>query len=510
MRRVAIAAGSQIAAEAGADIADRGGNAVDTAVAATVAGMCTDPGIIAPGGSAYITIWPAQGDPIVIDAYAEVPGRGLASPPDDFGTRVAMAYGGGMETLVGHRSVATPGTFAGLGEASRDFGALPWSAVMAPSIEAIGAGFPLSATSAAYLTYSHGPIFDTAPDSFRALHHEDGTPLVEGDMVRIEGLPEALEVIATEGPEAFYTGSIGRAMAADMEAHGGYLTAADLANYRPIRREPIVVDAGDWLVATNPAPAIGGATMAAMLMLAEDHPFNEWSEEEVRRLLVIQRAVLRYRARHFDDAGDRHAVVARLLEAARVGDHRWLLDAPSTIHTSAVDTDGLACSITASAGYGAGIMIPGTGMWLNNSLGELELQPHGLQRFAPGDRLASNMAPTVARREDGAVLAIGSPGASRISTAVSQVLLNFIHLGISLSEAVEHPRVHVEVFEGSPTIAFEPGMPVVPFDDFEVRRFPDLSMYFGGVGVAMFDPVAGLYQVADSRRALGVASGGSA
>ena len=95
-----------------------------------------------------------------------------------------------------------------------------------------------------------------------------------------------------------------------------------------------------------------------------------------------------------------------------------LLASPSTIHTSAVDTDGLACSITTSAGYGAGVMIPGTGMWLNNSLGELELQPHGLARFGPGDRLPSNMAPTVARRTDGKVMAIGSPGADRITTAI--------------------------------------------------------------------------------------------
>jgi len=510
MRRVAIAAGSQIAAQAGADIADHGGNAVDAAVAATITGMCTDPGIIAPGGSAFVTIWPPDGDPVVIDAYAEVPGRGLDDPPADFGDRVSMAYGGGMETLIGHRSVATPGAFAGLGDASGEFGSLAWPAVMRPAIEVARLGFPLSATSAAYLNYSHEPIFDLAADSHRALHHPDGTPLLEGETVRIEGLADALELIAVEGPAAIYTGEIGRALAADMAANGGRLTAQDLAAYEPIRRDPINVEADGWAVATNPAPAIGGAAMAAMLTLAEAHPFANWTEGEVRQLARIQRSVLDYRARHFDDAGDRSAAVAALLEAARLGDHRSLLDSPSTIHTSAVDTDGLACAITASAGYGAGIMIPGTGIWLNNSLGELELQPQGLDRFGPGDRLPSNMAPTVARRSDGAVLAIGSPGASRITTAVSQVLLNFFHLGMSLREAVEHPRVHVEVFDGSPSIAFEPGMPVVPFDDLGVRRFPDLSMYFGGVGVAMFDPAAGLFQVGDSRRALGVASGGTA
>ncbi|MCJ7725336.1 MAG: gamma-glutamyltransferase, partial [Acidimicrobiia bacterium] len=407
-----------------------------------------------------------------------------------------------------HRSVATPGVFAGLGEASAEFGAKPWADVVGPAVDVARRGFLLSTTSAAYLAYARRPIFDRIPASHRALCRSDGTPIGEGERVFIEGLAEAMESIAVEGPDVFYTGWIGRALAEDMAAHGGRLTAEDLAVYQPIRRAPILAAADDWMVATNPAPAIGGAMMAAILLLAEDHPFASWTPDEVRRLAAIQRSVLEYREGHLDDAGDRHAAVAALLEAARLGDHRSLLDAPSTIHTSAVDTDGLACAITTSAGYGSGVMIPGTGMWLNNSLGELELHPHGLDRFSPGDRLPSNMAPTVAKRPDGAVLAIGSPGAGRITTAVSQVLLNVFHLGMSLSEAVEHPRVHVESFEGSPTIAFEAGMPVEAFDGLGVRRFADLSMYFGGVGVAMFDPVAGLSQVADSRRALGAASGG--
>jgi gamma-glutamyltranspeptidase/glutathione hydrolase len=509
MRRVAIAAGSTIAAEAGAAVADRGGNAVDAAIAATITGMCTDPGIIAPGGGAFLTVWPPDGEPLVVDAYAEMPGRGRAGAPDGFGERIHMAYGGGMETLVGHGSVATPGAFAGLGAASRAYGAVAWEEVMAPAVGWAERGFPLSSTAAAYLTYAHEPIFDRYPESRRALHHEDGSPLLEGETVRIEGLGDTLRTLAEHGPAALYTGDVGRRLAEDMADNGGRITSEDLAAYRPLQREPIVVECGGWTVATNPAPAIGGATMAAMLMLADAAGFERWDAEGVRRLTGIQRAVLGYRARHLDDSGDRESAVARLLDAARVGDHRALLDSPSTIHTSVVDTDGLVCAVTTSAGYGSGVMIPGTGMWLNNSLGELELQPHGLERFAPGDRLPSNMAPTVARRPDGAVLAIGSPGASRITTAVSQVLLNFIRAGMSLREAVEHPRLHVEVFEGRPTVAHEPGLPVEDPDGLAVRSFPDLSMYFGGVGVAMFDPVGGLFQVADSRRTLGTATGGS-
>jgi gamma-glutamyltranspeptidase/glutathione hydrolase len=509
MRRVSVAAPSRLSLDAAVEVADAGGNAVDAAIASTMAGMVTEPGMIAPGASGFIAVWPPDGDPVVIDAYAEMPGRGLGDVAGrGHGERIYMAYGGGMETLVGHGSIATPGAIAGLGMVSEQFGAMSWAEVVAPSAGWAEQGFPLSPVAAAYLTYSHEPIFDKQPESYRALHHDDGTPLIEGEIVHIDGLADSLRLLADRGPEEFYTGSLGRRMAAEVQAHGGLLNAEDLAAYRPIVREPVAVEVDGWRVATNPPPALGGSVLAAMLLLAEGRPFREWTTEEARRLARVQRAVLRYRARVLDAAADRAAAADFLLERARMGDLGALMDSPSTIHTSCVDTDGLACSVTVSAGYGSGIMVPGTGLWLNNSLGELELHPAGLDAFGPGDRLPSNMAPTVARRGDGAVLAIGSPGASRITTAISQVLLNFIHLGMSLTDAVEHPRLHVEVFDGKPTIAFEPGIPVEPFDDLVARRFPDLSMYFGGIGVTLWDPLAGHFEATDPRRSGAVGSGG--
>jgi gamma-glutamyltranspeptidase/glutathione hydrolase len=385
---------------------------------------------------------------------------------------------------------------------------MSWADVVAPTARWAEEGFPLSPVAAEYLTYSHEPIFDVQPDSFRALHHADGTPLIEGETVHIEGLAESLRLLAKNGPGEFYTGSLGRRMADEVLGHGGSLTAEDLAAYRPIEREPIVVEADGWQVATNPPPALGGAVLAAILLLVEDHPFRSWTEEEARRLAAVQRAVLSYRARVLDRSTDRAAAAAELLDRARAGDLQALLGSASTIHTSCVDSDGLACSVTVSAGYGSGVMVPGTGLWLNNSLGELELHPTGLDSFRPGDRLPSNMAPTVARRSDGAVLAIGTPGASRITTSIAQVLVNFFHVGMSLTDAVDHPRLHVEVFGGRPTIAYEPGMPVVAFDDLEARAFPDLSMYFGGIGVAMWDPLAGHFEAADPRRSGAAGSGG--
>ena len=512
MAQVSIASGSQISAGAGAAVADKGGNAVDAALAAALVSMCTDPGIMAPGASGFITIWPPSGNPITIDAYTEMPGRGL--PNGEFGkgaTKVFLGYGGGMHTLIGYKSIATPGAFAGLSLASEEYGVLPWAEIVAPTLGWIERGFPLSRAAAEYLDYSHEIIFGWHPDSYQTLHQSDGSHYQEGDIIHIPGLANSLRLIAEQGADTVYTGELGNLIAAELQANGGLLTAADLAAYQAIPRSPISIRFGDWEVVTNPPPAVGGACLAAMLLLLDQQPFKQWNPSAVERLVAIQQAVLDYRTHHFHEASNNLVEVeaARLLELAGLSILQTLLKSPSTIHTSAVDSDGWACSISASAGYGSGVMVSGTGLWLNNSLGELELHPQGLQGILPGTRLVSNMAPTIARRDDGTILAIGSPGASRITTAIVQVLLNFIHLEMSLLEAVAHPRLHVEVFEGAPTVAFESGLTVEPITGFVTRCFPQHSMYFGGVQAALWNPTTGLSEAADPRRAGGVARGGT-
>ena len=507
MRRVVIASGSALSAQAGAAVAEDGGNAVDAAVAAMVTAMCTDPGVIAPGSAGFVVVAPEGSHPVVIDAYAEMPGRDAPKENWGSGRPVFMKYGGAVRTTVGYGSVATPGMFAGLELAARRFGSMPWKELMQPAIEAVETGFALPTASAEYLAYSHEAVFGWDPPAKDIMHHPDGSHLSAGDLVRIPHLGDSLRAIADEGVAVLYRGELGAAIASAVAENGGLLTRTDLAAYEPIERRSVHFELGGWDVYTNPPPAVGGSTMAAICMLAAHRGFSSWTADGVSILVRAQRAVLDYRREVLAASGDVEVDAMRLLEAAALGDLRKLNSSPSTTHSSAADTDGNGCAITVSAGYCSGAMPAGTGFFLNNCLGEMELHPAGYHGLEPGTRLTSNMAPTVAHRT-GSTLALGSPGASRITTAVSSVLLNFLVAGLSLSEAVDHPRLHTEVFEGRPTIAYEPGIPVESIDGLDTRRFPDLSMYFGGVQAVIADSAAGLFGCADPRRAGGVARGG--
>lgn len=484
MTSVATATTSTLAADAAREVTERGGNAVDAAIAASLVSMNTEPGVCALAGGAYVTVWPAGGDPVTIDGYVEMPGRGL--DPSELGrgvARVEMAYGGGVTTLVGCGSVATPGSLAALEAARARFGRLPLAASLAPAIRAARAGFPLPAACHRYLEYAGDSIFGRNEISRLALHPDGETLLGVGDLVQMPGLADTLQAIADEGSDIFYRGDIAERIVAHVRAGGGALTLEDMRTYRAIERSAVTVAVGDWRVALNPPPSIGGAVLGALLIGLNDG----------QALLPLLRAALQHRRAHLDLAEDLPAAGRELLDRARGG---TLLaraaQSGSTVHTSAVDDDGLACAITASAGYGSGEIPDGTGLWLNNCLGEIELNRRGLIAGPPGTRLPSNMAPTAARR-DGRVLAIGSPGAGRITSALAQSLGHFLLRGLSLEAAIAQPRLHVETgLERDPvdgrfpeTVCFEPGArPSADTAGMAERAFDELSMYFGGVGAA--------------------------
>lgn len=536
MPEIAVASVSRDSAAAGARMASAGGNAVDAAVASALAAVVTHPGMCSLGGGCFLLVLPPGGPAVAVDGGLEMPGRGL--PRRRLGgpaPRIRLAFAGGVETVVGPASVATPGLLAGCAAASGRWGRLPWAALVEPARERAERGFPLPEACHRFLVHAHDAVYGRDPRSHRALHDDGGELLEPGDTVRVEGLAGSLATIAREGADAFYRGELAGRIADHVRRSGGILTRRDLESYRPDVRRPLELRMDGWTMATNPPPAVGGALLGALLRRMEGEPRDGWTARAVARLVEAQREVfgdLRPRLLRSDDlaaearrpAGGRDGGGAGGAAGPGTG-QGGVADpeagdrdpaggpgsgggagdvSPSTLHVSAVDADGLACSVTLSDGYGSGVMPPGTGIWLNNALGEAELNRRGWHGLEPGTRLTSDMAPTVARDDRGSVLALGTPGAGRIPSILAQTLLSHLRLGLPLAEAVERPRLHVEADE--PRVVAEPGLPLDQVE-LPVRRLPERSIAFGGVAAVLRRDGPRLEAAGDPRRGGGTAVG---
>ncbi len=463
--RIAAATPSRPALEAAFAIARRGGGAVDCAIAATVAAMVTEVGICAPGSGGFVLV-SDHGEAMAYDGYMAAPGLG-GVPDHPNVIQVSMAYGGGVTTLVGPGSIGTPGIWDGMGAAHADHGQIAWADLFGPAITLARDGFGYGSASVTYLTYSHDLVYGRDPASSAVVHRPDGSVRGAGETILMPDLAESLETIAREGARSMHDGTLAERIAEDLRLRGAVLGWADLAGYRVERRSPLAHRCGEWEVDTNPAPAVGGEAMMGVLERVEERGPG------VASMVDAQHEVFRRRS-----DGDP-------------------LRSPSTIHISVVDDHGSACALTASSGYGSGVIPSGTGIWMNNALGELELVPDA-RALTPGTRLVSNMAPTVCRHADGAVLAVGSPGADRITSALAQTLAAFLLEGRSLEDAVGQPRLHV-ILGDPPTVAIEPGLDSSD-TRYPLQRFEDRHMFFGGVGAAMCDRSGRLTAVADPRR----------
>ena len=404
--------------------------------------------------------------------------------------------------------MATPGAFKGFELASQRYGKIPWAELFLPTVDLLRSGFRLSDASGYYLSYAHDVIYGWDKETFGDYHRADGSPLRGGDTVTNRRLADCFEDLAHEGADLLYRGDLGTALARACAERGGLITIHDLEEYAAVERPPARVGLHHWDIATNAPPAVGGITLSALLTLLETRHIAGWSAHEVARYAEAQDAVFSFRRVELDGVGDRFAGGDAIIEMAQRGDLVSIHRSPSTVHASAIDESGLACAITVSAGYGSGAVIPGTGFGLNNSLGEIELISEGLHALPTGQRLLSNMAPTVARSRDGAALAIGSPGADRITSAIATVLMNYVVCGMDISDAVDHPRLHAEFFDGKPTLAVEPGVDVSEVSGLEIRELPELSMYFGGVQVAIKKADGSFVGASDPRRTGAVGIGG--
>ncbi|WP_148615537.1 gamma-glutamyltransferase [Nocardioides rubriscoriae] len=476
MPAVAVAAPSEVAADAAEQVARAGGNAVDVALAAALVAMVNEVGLVSLSSGGFVTVQPptsaGSATAYTVDGWMDVPGRGRTDAERHAARTwdVSTEYGGGVDITIGPGSVAVHGSVAAFGEAHARDGRLPWHEVVAPAVAVARSGFRLGSATRYYLDYVRDDVFGWDDASRAALAGPDGE--LTTDLVVVAGLADSLEQVARD-PRAMHEGDLADAISRDVLARGGLLGPADLAAYRPVVRPALTSRLGPWTLATTPAPSVGGVVVSAIMRLLDG--WSPDAPDATARLVDAQRRVLGHRLDVLEHSTDLEADATAYLQR---------LESGSTAHVSAVDTDGLACAVTVSSGYGSGMVAQGTGIWLNNCLGEQELNPRGPHATAPGTRLLSNMAPTVARHDDGSTLAIGSPGADRITTAITQVLARYL-AGAPLPHAVDHPRVHMH----------RAGRP-----DEVVREETEPTMYYGGVGAALVRGDGHLVAAADPRR----------
>ena len=394
MTRLAVAAPNRAAADAAADVARAGGSAVDAAIAAALVAMVNEVGLVSLSSGGFVAVQPATGPAYTVDGWMDRPGLGRSDDAPPARTwDVDTEYGGGVTITIGPGSVATHGSLAAFGEAHARDGRLPWRELVAPAVDVARGGFALGSASRFYLRYVHETVFGWDAGSHAALH--DAAGRLTEEQVVVPDLAATFEHIADHGPRSLHEGDLAALVARDVQERGGLLGAADLAAYEPVVRAPLTTRVGEWSLGTTPPPSVGGVVVASMLRLLGDRPRGTWTPDDVEHLVRVQRAVLGHRRDVLEVADDLDAAARAWLDRVDA-DHRAVLESGSTAQVSVTDADGAACSITVSSGYGAGMIAAGTGIWLNNCLGEQELNPSG-----GGSRSAGGCCPTW-RRPSGA------------------------------------------------------------------------------------------------------------
>jgi gamma-glutamyltranspeptidase / glutathione hydrolase len=510
----AVAAGHPLTARAGARALEEGGNAVDACVAAGFAGWVAESPLTGPGAGGFALVAPAGGVPRVADFFVATPGLGRPEPAGAEMHAIDVGFGGDSETTqvfrIGEPSCAVPGTTAGLEAVHREYGRLPWAEVVAPAVELARDGVLLTREQA-HLHAILDLILRHTEEGRRLYSRGDGARLQPGDVLRLPDLAETLERIAVEGSQALYVGELARAIADTVAGGGGRLTPEDLSAYGVIWREPVRVRYLGHEVVSNPPPSSGGILIAYGLALLERLGAGEaGSAGAISALVEIMREQTRARDDSFATSLHSGGLEARLLAAdsleaavARITAHRPGADEPApaggTTHVSVVDADGNAASLSSSTGSGSGVIVPGTGIQLNNMLGEYDLVA-GAPAEA-GHRLTSMMAPTVVLGPRGPRLVVGSAGSVRLRGAIMQVIVNVVAHRLSIGDAIDAPRVHLE----EPHVHCEGGFAANELErltswGYDVVRWRRHNLYFGGTNAVEVREDGSLDAAGDRRR----------
>jgi gamma-glutamyltranspeptidase/glutathione hydrolase len=465
-----VVSSQRLASEVGAEILKQGGNAIDAAVAVGYAQAVTNACCANIGGGGFMVIHVASKNVDRFINFREIAAAAAIANMylDKDGKPVKDA------SLLGYLAAGVPGTVLGLDTALREYGTMPRAAVMAPAIRLAREGFILTRADTDIIDAGRAR-FKADPEALRIYSRLDGSPLEPGDRLVQTDLANTLEAIAEGGSDAFYNGPNAQRLEAAMRAHGGIMTAADLAAYTVTESDPVRCSYRGYDVVSAPPPSSGGTTLCEILNILEGYDMKALgyhSAAAVHVMVEAMRHAYMDRNTYLGDPAFVRNPLDRLLSKEYATQIRAQIlpdratpsrdvqpgrsphEKTETTHYSVLDEEGDAVSVTYTVNglFGAAVIAPGTGYFLNDEMDDFTIKigvPNmfGLVQgdanaIAPGKRPLSSMAPTLITRNGQIYLVLGSPGGSRIITIALQIALNMIDYGMQPQEAVDAPRIH--------------------------------------------------------------------
>jgi gamma-glutamyltranspeptidase / glutathione hydrolase len=464
-----VASTSEIASRVGVEIMQRGGNAIDAAVAVGLALAVTWPPAGNIGGGGFMMIRRASGNTEIVDYRERAP---LAASRDMYLDKKGDVIKGA--STVGYKAAGVPGTVAGLSLALQRHGKLKWTDVIEPARKLAAEGFIMSHHLARSLQGTE-KLLGQFPDSNR-IFLRDGKFYEEGERIIQPELAATLARLKEKGPREFYEGKTAQMIAEDMKANGGLITEQDLKQYEPTVRKPLAGTYRGYEIVTMPPPSSGGAALLQMLNILEHYKLAELgpgSSDTIHLLVESQRRAFADRAEFMGDADFVKVPVEGLISKKYAADLAKTIDperaTPSekvragkpaayestqTTHFTVIDEEGnlVSNTYTLNGGYGSGVTARGTGVLLNNEMDDFTSKPgvpnaYGLLQsennaIAPRKRPLSAMTPTIVLKDGKVWFAIGSPGGPTIINTVLQVIVNVIDFGMNIQQAIDAPRFH--------------------------------------------------------------------
>ncbi|MDX9897895.1 MAG: gamma-glutamyltransferase [Spirochaetia bacterium] len=487
-----VASAHPLASQAGLEILKAGGNAVDAAVATAFAIGVVEPNATGIGGEGYVVIYLKNSKKVTSIDY-----RSRASLNDATGQVWPNA---------GHRGVAVPGTVAGLSMALEKYGTMSLAQVIAPAAKLAEEGFVVSTTLAGVISDNFKRAM--ANEYLMSLLAPTGLPLEAGDIYKNPDLAKTLRLIGATGRDGFYKGEIARMIAQDMKAHDGLIDEADLAAYKAIEREPAMGTYRGYDIVSAPAP-VGGFLLIQALNMIENYDIRSFGFGSAEKLHLFSEVL----ARSFDDyynvlgdpdyvdvpmkaltsKGYANAKAASIkldsmtssYEPVDPNSEHW-----STTHLSVVDKNGnmVALTQTLSSFFGAAVAVPGTGIILNNEMGNFNKKT-GTAAYMPGKRMNTTIAPTLVMKNGKAFATLGTPGAMRIVPTLAQIVTNLIDYDMGIQEAIEAPRMYCTFLQGAGKTTMDIESFLFPEAEvarlaamgYKLKTYDERDLFFGGV-----------------------------